>query len=84
MPHCALTLMHRGNQDRAGNFLRVCTIKLTGKVLVLKSLNLASDEVFDDFQRVPDKLPFTKALSLLQTERERLVRMRAGFNPTGL
>jgi hypothetical protein len=56
-------------------------LKLTGKILMLKSLNLASDEVFDDFQRMPDNLPFARAVSLLQSEQERLAQNMHGPQP---
>jgi len=57
-------------------------LKLTGKILMLKSLNLVSDEVFDDFQRLPDNLPFARAVSLLQSEQERLAQNMRGLQPT--
>lgn len=58
------------------------TLKLTGKILMLKSLNLSSDEVFDDFQRMPDNLPFARAVSLLQSEQERLAQNTRGLQPS--
>ena len=57
------------------------TLKLTGKVLLLKGLNLNSDEVFDNFQRMPDNLPFARAVELLQNEKERLAQNMRGFQP---
>ena len=50
------------------------TLKLTGKILLLKSLNLVSDEVFEDFQRLPDNLPFAKAVELLQQQQVKLAQ----------
>jgi hypothetical protein len=50
------------------------TLKLTGKILLLKSLNLVSDEVFEDFQRLPDNLPFAKAVELLQQQEVKLAQ----------
>lgn len=50
------------------------TLKLTGKILLLKSLNLISDETFEGFQRLPDDLPFAKAVELLQTQTVKLAQ----------
>ena len=84
-----------GRLDKGGTFLvqqadagdghwniTQMTLKLTGKILLLKSLNLTSDEVFDDFQRMPDNLPFAQAVSLLQTEQERLAQNMRVFQPS--
>jgi hypothetical protein len=43
-------------------------LHITGKILMVKSLSLISDEVFSDFQRLPDDLPFPKAVELLREE----------------
>lgn len=51
------------------------TLKLTGKILMLKSLNLISDETFEDFQRLPDNVPFAKAVELLQTQQMKLAQI---------
>jgi len=51
------------------------TLKLTGKILLLKSLNLVSDETFEGFQRLPDDLPFAKAVQLLQAQDVRLAQV---------
>ena len=51
------------------------TLKLTGKILLLKSLNLVSDETFEGFQRLPDDLPFAKAVELLQAQEVRLAQV---------
>ena len=51
------------------------TLKLTGKILLLKSLNLISDETFEGFQRLPDNLPFAKAVELLQTQTVKLAQV---------
>jgi hypothetical protein len=47
-------------------------LKMTGKILMFKSISINSDEVLSDFQRVPEDLPFTKGVELLKTEREKL------------
>ena len=48
------------------------TLKMTGKVLLIKSLTLVSDEIFEGFQRLPDNLPFAQAVNLLHSEQEKL------------
>lgn len=59
------------------------SLRLTGKILLLKSLNLNSNETFSDFQRMPDDLPFAKAVEMLQTERTRLAQSAQGLRPAG-
>lgn len=48
------------------------SLKLTGKVLLLKSINLTTEETFQDFQRVPDDLSFARAVEILQSEQEKI------------
>jgi len=47
-------------------------LNITGKILLFKSLSMVSDEVFSDFQRVPDMLTFAQGVQLLKAEQERL------------
>lgn len=47
-------------------------LKMTGKILMFKSISINSDEVLSDFQRVPENLPFVKGVELLKAEREKL------------
>jgi hypothetical protein len=47
-------------------------LNITGKILLFKSLNMISDEVFTDFRRMPDNLPFAQGVKLLQAEQEKL------------
>jgi hypothetical protein len=49
-------------------------LRMTGKILLVKSLNLSSDEVFSNFQRLPDDLPFARAVEMLKTEQEKLAQ----------
>jgi len=62
--------------DVGGGFWEITdmSLKITGKILLIKSLNLISDEVFSDFQRLPDDMPFAKGVELLQTTREKLAQ----------
>lgn len=48
-------------------------LKVTGKILLFKGLNLASDEVFSDFRAVPDGTTFAQGVELLKKEREKAV-----------
>ena len=47
-------------------------LKMTGKILMFKTISVNSDEVLSDFQRVPGDLPFAKGVELLKAEREKL------------
>jgi hypothetical protein len=48
------------------------SLNITGRILLFKSLSMVSDEVFSDFQRVPDDLSFAKGADLLKAEQEKL------------
>jgi hypothetical protein len=47
-------------------------LKMTGKILLFKSISMNSNEALSDFQRVPEDLPFAKGVELLKAEREKL------------
>jgi hypothetical protein len=47
-------------------------LKMTGKILMFKSISMVSDEVFSDFRRVAENLPFAKGVELLKAEQEKL------------
>ena len=49
-------------------------LRMTGKILLVKNLNLASEEVFSDFHRLPENLPFARAVEMLKTEQEKLAQ----------
>jgi len=68
-----------GHLDRGGNFLveqadvgdgawEITHIQLnfTGKIMMVKSLTIKSDESLSDFQRVPNDTTFAKAVDLLK------------------
>jgi len=74
-----------GRLDKGGHFLvrqaevsdgaweiTEMNLNITGKILLIKSLTMVSDEVFSDFRRVPDKLTFAQGVQLATAERERL------------
>jgi hypothetical protein len=44
------------------------TLNFTGKILMFKSLNINSTEVFSGFKRVPSDISFAQALELLKKE----------------
>ena len=70
-----------GHLDRGGHFvvhqqevddnnweISSMTLNFTGKILLVKTLNLSSTEVFSGFKRVPADLTFAQALELLKKE----------------
>lgn len=74
-----------GRLDKGGHFLvqqadvgegcwemTSMSLKITGKILMFKSISMISDETFSDFQRVPDDLTFAKGVELLKTQQEKL------------
>lgn len=80
-----------GRLDKGGHFLvkqadaadgtwniTEMNLNITGKILLFKTLSLVSDEVFSDFQRAPDNLPFAQGVEMLKMERERLASRVAG------
>jgi hypothetical protein len=73
-----------GHLDKGGHFrvqqadvgdgaweITAMDLSITGKILFFKSLSMVSDEVFSDFRRVPDNLPFAQGVELLKAEQER-------------
>jgi len=74
-----------GHLDKGGHFLvqqadvgdhsweiTLMDLKITGKILLFKSLSMISSETLSDFQRVPTDLPFAKGVDLLKAEREKI------------
>lgn len=47
------------------------SLKMTGKILMFKGLNVVSDETFSDFHRVPADLTFAKGVDLLKSEEQK-------------
>jgi hypothetical protein len=47
-------------------------LNFTGKILLVKSLNISLEEVFSDFQLVPSDTTFAKGVEMLKTEEARL------------
>jgi len=53
------------------------SLKMTGKILMFKGLNIVSDETFSDFHRVPADLTFAKGVDLLKSEEQKLAHNHA-------
>lgn len=83
-----------GHLDKGGRFLvkqadlgdgtwDITEMKLdiSGKILLFKSLHMESDEVFSDFERVPDHTTFAQGVHLLTTEREKLAHGAHSIEP---
>lgn len=78
-----------GHLDKGGHFfvqqadvgngsweITAMSLKITGKILMFKGISLISDEVFNDFQRVPGNLSFAKGVEMLKAEQEKLAHDR--------
>jgi hypothetical protein len=57
--------------DGTWNITRM-QLSFTGKILLVKSLNISFDEVLSDFQRVPADTTFAQGVEMLKAEEERL------------
>ncbi len=53
------------------------SLKMTGKILMLKSISMISDETFSDFHPVPVSLSFSQGVDMLKNEREKLAHHHA-------
>ncbi len=49
-------------------------LNVTGKILIFKSLNITTKEVFSDFERVPSDTTFAQGVELLKTEEGKLAQ----------
>jgi hypothetical protein len=67
------SVFHVQQADVGDNSWEITEMKLniTGKILLFKNLSMISDEVFSDFQRVPDNTTFAKGVEMLKAEEER-------------
>jgi hypothetical protein len=57
-------------QEVGGNFWEISSMNLsfTGKIMLVKNLNIISTEIFSGFKQVPPNLTFAQALELLKKE----------------
>jgi hypothetical protein len=78
-----------GHLNKGGQFLVVqaeilkedwevtrMSLSFTGKVLMFKSLNIKSDEVFSNFRPVPPNLTFAEGIELLKKQEAELAENR--------
>jgi hypothetical protein len=83
-----------GHLDKGGHFLvqqadvgdgaweiTAMSLRMTGKILVFKSLSMIYDESFSDFRRVPSNLSFAGGVDLLKAECEKSARNAASPEP---
>jgi hypothetical protein len=49
-------------------------LSITGKVLIFKTLNFVTKEVFSDFQRVPNDTTFAQGVELLKSQEQKLAQ----------
>jgi hypothetical protein len=61
-------LVEQGEVDNGHWEITRMALALTGKVLLVKSLNIKSTEVFSDFLPVPSTLTFAQGLDLLKKQ----------------
>jgi hypothetical protein len=63
--------------DGTWNITRM-QLSFTGKILLVKSLNIAFDEILSGFRRVPDDTTFAKGVEMLKAEEAKLAENSAG------
>lgn len=59
-------------------------LHMTGKILLVKNLNLTSNEVFSNFHRLPQDLPFARAVEMLRAEQQKLAQNLYAFPSVGI
>jgi hypothetical protein len=57
-------------------------LNITGKILMVKSLSMISDEILSDFRKMPENLAFAQAVEMLKTEQEKLARNTHSEQPS--
>lgn len=79
-----------GHLDKGGHFwvqqadigdgtwdITAMSLKMTGKILLFKSFNMISDEIFRDFHPVPDDLTFAQGVETLKSEQQKLAHIES-------
>jgi hypothetical protein len=74
-----------GHLDKGGSFLveksdlgdgiwdlRRIRLSFTGKIMMVKSLVIKSDEIFDDYRKLPENTTFAKGIEVVREEQARL------------
>jgi hypothetical protein len=85
-----------GHLDKGGHFLVAqadvldgnweitrMSLNFTGRILLVKSLNIKSDEVASGFRRVPSNLSFARGVELLKAQATEMAARRADTGGTG-
>jgi hypothetical protein len=85
-----------GHLDKGGHFLvrqadlglgdgawgiTEISLNVTGKILLFKSLSMASDEVLSDFQKMTEHLTFAQGVERLKTEQDKLAHNNHATEP---
>jgi hypothetical protein len=86
-----------GRLDKGGHFrvqqadvgddsweITAMDLKMTGKILLVKSISMISDETLSDFRRVPDKLSFAKGVEMLKAEQEKFAHLHTQETPAAI
>ena len=58
------------------------SLRFTGKIMLVKGISIATDEVFSDYRRVPADITFAQAVELLKTEQAKLA-LKSGTETAG-
>lgn len=56
-------------------------LNITGKILMVKSLSMISDEVLSDFRKMPENLTFAQAVEMLKTGQDKMARGNQAAGP---
>lgn len=56
-------------------------LSFTGRILLVKSLNISFDEILSDFQQVPSDITFAQGVEMLKAEEARLAANHASTAP---
>jgi hypothetical protein len=86
-----------GHLDKGGHFLvqqadlglgdeswgiTEVSLNVTGKILLFKSLSMATDEVLSDFRKMPENLTFAQGVDMLKTELDKVAHSNHGSEPS--
>jgi hypothetical protein len=70
-------IVHQQDVDNVWEISRM-TVNFTGRILLVKSLNIESTEVYSNFKQIPIDLSFAQAVDLLK--KEEVARAQNGFS----
>jgi hypothetical protein len=56
-------------------------LNITGKILMVKTLSMISDEVLSDFKKMPENLTFAQAVEMLKTGQDKMARGNQAAGP---